>query len=124
MLANQPTSHNKILCSDVTQLIERLETFEERTGVRLEALFAHISHIGDELVILHVKGEMHPREGATIKQDVVVHVDAYDSSGRLVANGYGFIPDADKFFGFEAFDAEAHLPVRGLSNIRVYPKLA
>lgn len=110
---------SEVVEGDATHLIERLEAFEERVGVRLEALFAHI----DEHNFLRVNGELHPREGATIKQDVVVHVDAYDSSGRLVANGHGFIPDSDKFFGFAAFSALVNLPIRGLSKIRVYPKM-
>jgi len=64
--------------SDVTHLIERLEAFEERVDVRLEALFAHNSETSGYLT---VNGEVHPREGATIKQDIGVHVDAYDCFG-------------------------------------------
>lgn len=111
----------EVVEGDVTHLIERLEAFEERMGVRLEALFAHIEHLGDVAVYLTVRGEVHPREAATIKESLDVHVDAYDSSGRLVAMNNDGI-DADKFFGFEAFEVEVKLPIPELSEIRVYPK--
>ncbi len=107
----------EVIEGDATHLIERLEAFEERVGVRLEALFAYI-----ENDYLTVNGEMHPREGSTIEQDIVVHVDAYDSLGRLVAKTETTL-SADGFFGFEAFHTLEQLPIRGLSKIRVYPKL-
>ena len=68
---------NEVIKGDVTHLIERLEAFEERVGVRLEALFAHIDEYGD----LTVRGEVHPREGATIKENIIVEMGAYDSLG-------------------------------------------
>ena len=107
----------EVVEGDVTHLIERLEAFEERMGVRLEALFAHIDEYGG----LTVNGELHSREGATIEQDIKLHADVYDSSGRLVAIGIERI-EADKFFGFEAVSVVATLPIRELSKIRVYPK--
>lgn len=112
----------EVVEGDVTHLIERLEAFEERIGVRLEALFAHIEECMGETAYLNVKGEVHPREGATIKESIYVHVDACDSSGRLVAMNNDGI-EADKFFGFEAFEVEMRLPIRELSKIRVYPKM-
>ena len=107
---------NVVVEGDATHLIERLEAFEERMGVRLEALFAYI-----EIGYLSVNGEVHPRDGTTIQQDVEVHVDAYDSSGRLVATTQATL-SADVFFGFEAFHTMVGLPIRELSKIRVYPK--
>lgn len=117
MTGQQKTKNEIVVEGDVTHLIERLEAFEERVGVRLEALFAHISALG----FLTVNGEAHPREGATIKETVDLHVDAYDSSGRLVAMSRARV-EADKFFGFATFYAVAELPIRVLSKIRVYPK--
>ncbi|MBU6401188.1 MAG: hypothetical protein KGS61_12795 [Verrucomicrobia bacterium] len=106
--------------SDVTQLIERLEAFEERVGVRLEALYAHFD--SDGYLNLTVNGEVHPREGTTIKQDIVVHVGACDTSGRLVAKSETWLM-ADEFFGFATFQVEEHLPIHELSKIRVCPKV-
>jgi hypothetical protein len=104
--------------TDVTHLIERLEAFEERVGVRLEALFANMGQNG----YLTVNGEMHPREGTTITQYIAIHVDAYDSSGRVIAKSDNTSFSPDKFFAFEAFQALVQLPVHQLSKIRVYPK--
>lgn len=106
--------------SDVTQLIERLEAFEERVGVRLEALFAYVHIEYDGLPVLTVNGEVQPREGATLKESMDVHLDAYDSSGKLVEKG-GHSINADKFFGFEVFQMRVNLPIGELSKIRVYP---
>ena len=103
--------------SDVTHLIERLEAFEDRMGVRLEALFADFSD-----GTLTVNGEVHPRDGATLKQSIEVHVDAYDSSGRLIAINQTYL-HADDFFGFEAFQIRVYLPNIELSQFRVYPKV-
>jgi len=101
---------------DATHLIERLEVFEERVCVRLEALFAEV-YAG----ILTINGELHPREGRTIKQDIEVHMEAYNSTGRLVAKGVSHF-SVNKFFGFEVFQVRVILPIRELSRIRVYPK--
>jgi hypothetical protein len=110
----------EIVEGDATHLIERLEAFEERVGVRLEALFAYIR---PDIDWLQVNGELHPREGATLKENIAVHVAAYDSSGRLVAKSQATLL-ADEFFRFEALETSAQLPIRGLSKIRVYPKVA
>ena len=101
---------------DATHLIERLEVFEERACVRLEALFVDVSD-----GLLTVNGELHPREGTTIKQDIEVHMEAYNSSGRLVAKGESHF-SGDKFFGFEVFQMRVNLAIGELSKIRVYPK--
>jgi hypothetical protein len=110
---------NELVVGDVTHRIERLEAFEERVGVRLEALFAHYELLS---CYLTVNGEVHPREGTTIKQSIAVHVDAYDSSGRLVAKSRTSLL-ADDFFGFAAFQELVKLPIADLSKIRVYPKV-
>ena len=101
-------------------MIEQIEAFEERVGVRLEALFAHVHIEYDGLPVLTVNGEVHPREGTTIKESIVVHIDAYDSSGEIVAKGEHFL-NADKFFGFEVFQLRVNLRIGELSKIRVYP---
>src|ERR1035441_10481548 len=101
---------------DITHLIERLEVFEERVCVRLEALFANVSD-----GLLTMNGELHPREGTTIKQDIELHMEAWNSSGRLVAKSESYF-SGDKFFGFEVFQMRVNLPIGELSNIRVYPR--
>src|SRR5215210_9086947 len=86
--------------ADVSNLIERVETFEDRLGVRLEGLFAKADDDGD----IRVFGELHARNAAELDQDVEVVVTVYDSSGRVIGvdetNFY-----SDSFFGFEAFSS-------------------
>jgi len=108
---------NQVIEGDVTRLIERLEAFEERAGVRLEALFAHFDSYG----YLRVNGEMHPRGGTTIEQDISVQIGVYDSAGRLLAVDVTTV-SADGFFGFQAFSNTTTLPLPRFSKIRVYPK--
>ena len=108
---------NGVFEGDVTDLIERLEVFEERVGIRLEALFAHVNEYGN----LTVNGEVHPREGRTIMQDIEVHLEAYNLSGRLIAKS-GLCFSEGKFFGFEVFQMGVNLKIGELSKIRVYPK--
>jgi hypothetical protein len=100
--------------SDITNLLERLEVFEERLEVRLEALFATRSETG----CLIVNGELHPRTGMTINRDITLQVDAHDSSGRLVATALDYI-FAGSFFGFEAFQIIVQLPVAEVSKFLI-----
>lgn len=104
------------MASDVTKIIDRLEAFEERVGVRLESLFGYVTD-----GYLTVNGVVYPRQGQVIEQDTEVHLDAYDSAGRLVADD-----EADLwkngFFGFETFQLGVPLPAGDLASIRVYPK--
>lgn len=110
---------------DVTNLIERLEAFEERMGVRLEALFADWDNNGFKppSTFLKLNGELHTREGNKIQQNISLVVDIYDGAGRLVGrNDQSFY--AENFFGFETFQIEQLLEVPKLtiSKIRLYPK--
>lgn len=65
---------------DISHLMERVELFEDRLGVRLEGLFARMDDDGD----IRVNGELHSRDGVELDQDIVVVVLVYDGSGRLI----------------------------------------
>ena len=108
--------------NDITHLIERLEAFEERCGIRLEALFAFID--GGAPIILRVNGELHPREGTKLQKSIRLRVDAYDTAGRLVATESESF-DCDDFFGFQSFSI-LHIgcPTERISKIRVYPNFS
>ena len=63
---------------DITRLIERLEAFEERAGVRLEALSAFVYKYEDlqgeiEFQVV-LRGEIHARNGTQIPSDVLLRV--------------------------------------------------
>lgn len=104
---------------DVSHLIERLEAFEDRLGVTLEGLYAAQD---TEYGQLEVNGELHPREGTGLNEDLEVVATLYDSAGRII----GVTSErmySNRFFGFEAFSAffsEVGNPP--VAKIRVYPK--
>jgi hypothetical protein len=119
--------------SDLTHLIERLEAFEERAEVTLDALFARIANPttgcflnGNSKLVpgVEVNGELHPREGVRIKQKMMVLADTYDSSGRLTFTcAAHFLPDV--FYGYETFTilTGGGAALAQIAKIRVYPKL-
>lgn len=109
---------------DCTKLIERLEVFEDRVGIRLEALFANWDDsFAPPLSYLTVTGEVHPKEGATIHNDSSLVADIYDTAGRLVAHNKKYLY-AEKFFGFEPFSIIVRIECPNLQifKIRLYPK--
>lgn len=103
---------------DITNLIERLEAFEDRLGVSLEGLFAVVDTSG----YVRVNGELHLREGTELNQDIEVVATVYDSSGRVIAASDHTFRE-DSFFAFEVFtffmDVSGHPPTK----VRVYPKI-
>lgn len=102
---------------DITKLLERLEAFEERLGVTLEGLFASI----DQNKYITVNGEIHPREGTQLTQNVQLVVSAYDSSGRVLNTASNYFR-ADSFFGFETFSITLVPSPVAVSKVRIYPK--
>ena len=103
---------------DVTNLIERLEAFEDRLGISLEGLFATMDEDGD----LRVNGELHLREGTELDQDVEVVATVYDSSGRVLYTRSDSIY-SDSFFAFEPFSFSLYLEGYQPARVRVYPKI-
>jgi hypothetical protein len=65
------------MSKDITHLIERLELFEERLGIRLEGLYAQIS---DDCRWVTVTGEVHALEGMKLNQNIKIVGAVYDNS--------------------------------------------
>ena len=109
---------------NVTNLIERLEVFEEKAGVRLEALGAHITYYPtDDNCNLYVQGELHPRDGTTLEHDVRVSITVYGLDGTILSTESTRFAAAT-FFGFETFSGgPSGLPSpKTWSKIRVIPR--
>jgi lipopolysaccharide biosynthesis protein len=104
--------------TDLTHLIERIETFEDRCGVRIEAVHARQEEYTPAWVL--VNGELHPCDGVHLRGDTEVLADVYDSAGRLVAKGSHTF-SASKFYGFETFSLLVQI-CGDVSKIRLYPK--
>jgi hypothetical protein len=105
---------------DITSKIERLELFEERLGVRLESLSAFLDP-GDPPFALNVYGELHPRDGTELRDNVELVVAVYDRGGRIVGTSSASF-DAENFFGLETFQVFFYVPVKDIVRVRVYPK--
>lgn len=102
---------------DVSNLIERVEPFEERLGVRLEGLFAR-----NRGKYVEVNGELYSRGGDELDQDIEIVVTVYDASGRVIAvDDYSYF--ADEFFGFEPFSILARVEGMQPAKIRVHPRV-
>lgn len=110
---NMPMASKK----DLTDLIERVEAFEERLGVRLEGLFAKMEDDGE----LRINGELHARNGTGLEDDIEVTVTAYDSTGRVISVADLFF-NSDSFFGFEAFTSYLDFDDIEPAKLRVYPR--
>ena len=109
--------------TDVTSLVERLEAFEDRLGVRMESLNADVMELNDG-TYLRVRGELHLKSGTELEQNVFLVVAVYDSSGRIVGTKQQWFVKRT-FFGFEVFQIDVNLDATELklTRIRVYPKL-
>ncbi len=105
---------------DVTHLIERLEAFEDRLGVRLESIHSDLN-VHDDSAWLRVRGELHPKSGTKLQEDLELVVAAYDSSSQVVGTTTSIF-EASEFFGFEIFNILVEIHVDKLTRVRVYPK--
>lgn len=109
--------------------LERLEAFEERLGVRLDALYAKIdgsrvyqTH-NREFPSIRVTGEIHPANGTALPQRIKIVADAYNAQGQVVDTSERRCLDPEEFFGYETFE----LHIGGthpslIKKIRIYPK--
>jgi len=95
----------------------RVPGFEERAGVRLEALFAEMQ---DEFI--SANGELHAREGNQLSANIELVVTAHDAQGRVLK--MDTVPfDRESFFQFEPFSVVLDGLPSPPARIRIYPKL-
>jgi hypothetical protein len=106
---------------DITEKIERLEAFEERSEVILESLSVFLNDDGTDSIPLKICGELLARNGTELQQDIELVVSAYDESGRVIKTCSKFY-NVDSFFGLEIFEVDMILPIPNVSKIRIYPK--
>jgi hypothetical protein len=107
---------------DVSHLIERLEAFEDRLGVRLEGLFARTGDDHADYYYIVLYGELHLNEGTELNQSIEVVATMYNSAGRVI-NIQNTRVYADSFFGFRPlkffFQVDRNVQP---AKIRVYPQ--
>lgn len=105
------------MSQDITNLIERLEAFEERLGITLEGLFAFV----EENTSIKINGELHSHNSAQIGQNMQLVASVHDAAGRVIVTDTTYVLQ-DSFFGFETFSMTLWPPVATISKIRIYPK--
>jgi hypothetical protein len=89
------------MSKDITHLIERLELFEERLGIRLEGLYAEIS---DDCRWVTVNGEVHALEGMKLNQNIRIVGAVYDNFWACIChNLLKILSLQQKFYGFKVF---------------------
>lgn len=112
---------------EITNLIERLDVFEDRLSVKITAISAWIETDYHRPYVVKVNGELHSQNGTTLKQPTWVVVDVYDTSGRILGTnnqGTSFLEfiEPESFFGFHTFSIDAQIPIAAVGKVRVYPK--
>lgn len=113
---------NNLGKTDISSIIERFEAFEERVGVRLDALSAYLEG-GSEDSTITVYGELHARNGGVLSRSVDLTLAAYDGNGRVVGRSSTTF-DLENFFGFSTFEINIFdLPVGKLSRLRLIPEV-
>jgi len=106
---------------DVTHLIERLEVFEERAAIRLEAVSATLVGFFDHETI-QIYGEVHAQIGSTLDNDVEITAAVYDAGNKIVAARTCCI-EAENFFGFEVFELQVNADkVLEVTKVRILTK--
>ena len=102
---------------DLEVNIERLESFEEYTGVNLQALFASISSTN----CIYISGEVHLVDGMKLKQNIQLIISAIDHLGSILGVNRINIR-ANSFFGFETFTGSIYECPGQVAKVRVHPK--
>jgi hypothetical protein len=99
-------------------LLERLEAFEDRVGVRLDALSAEIR---DDT--LWVEGEVRRVDGDPLIQTILfIVVDAYDQNGRVISRDVRGVISTDFLQGVATFSKPTRAVPCEIAKIRIYPK--
>jgi hypothetical protein len=102
---------------DLTKLIERVESFEQRLDVVLSGLYAASE---DDSDWVSVRGELRPRQGDTLRSSVKLTVTAFDAHGRVIDTGHAYF-DKDEIFGFETFEIDINVSADNLAKLRLHP---
>ena len=107
---------------DVTSLVQRLDAFEERLGVRIEALSAFESEgYEDGEVEITVRGELHSESGTSLEQNVDLNLIVYDGEGRVVETETKYFR-MESFFGFATFQMSVCVTAGLMKRLRLIPK--
>lgn len=104
--------------------LERLEIMEDKCGISLEGLSAHLQFYDEEIDApsIVINGEVHAKNGAEIKTNIQIVATAFDSNGIVLCSDYSNIL-AERFYVLEYFKITIMNLIDIPVKIRVYPKI-
>ncbi len=106
---------------DVTSLVQRVEAFEARFGVRIQGLsaFETKEHYSADHNLI-VCGEIHSVNGSELARDIEIQIAVLDEKGRVITTETEYL-DAEKFFSFHTFEIHCAIPPKMLARVRIVP---
>ena len=108
---------------DITGLIERIDRLEARCGVGFRSLAAFLNKSEyDDSTYVQVTGELVPKQGDELAQDLKIVLVSYDDQDRIVGTSDEYF-DADTFFMFDVFSFHSEVLGGKVSKLRIFPKL-
>lgn len=109
--------------ANITSCIERIESFEDKLGISLDALRAVVSDEGDcsGEYRLQITGELMSTSGGELECPLSLVYAVYDDSGSIIDTNDRYFND-DDFMGFEIFDFTTYLESNNIQKIRLFPK--
>lgn len=107
---------------DITHQVQRLEVFEDRLDVRIEAVYASIDgpDIDGEYKI-ELNGEIHKVSGTDLDGSIKIVLSVYDDQGRIRETYYDFITP-EEFFGFHVFSISFYTEFAKPTRLQLVPK--
>lgn len=109
---------------DITDLVERIESLEERYGVTIEGLYASLSGPdSDGDYTIEINGELHSTKGLEleVEDNLILVAVAYDSQGRVLKTDETYFSQGS-FHMFETFSSSFYVKRIEPTRIRLYPK--
>lgn len=107
---------------DITDLIERMEPFEQRLGVTIQGLYASLSDPdSDGDYTVGINGELHTTNGLELDESLQLVAAVYDSQGRVIHTDESYF-SSDSFHMFETFSSSFYVKGIRPAKIRLYPK--
>jgi hypothetical protein len=106
---------------DITNLLERMEFLEDRSGVSISGLSAFIADQSDQdgEFKIRISGEVLSTQPSIVASfDIVVVI--YDNQGRVVNKKTEWV-DSSNFSGFYVFCISAYTNIETIGKIRIFP---
>lgn len=108
---------------DITHLVERLESFENKLGIAVNGIRVTISDDcdHDNEYSMRVTGEVLSLGDDPLDDSIELTVAVYAPSGSILKVDSHYI-DNDNFLGFDVFELNMYLDSNDIQKVLVFPK--